>query len=143
MQNEGWTVYPAPLPSPTDERIPDPMRKDLTEAKMCHSVDAFRACAVLARRAIQSACIDKGAGKGKDLYAQLDELKERGVITEDLRKWGHIVRWGGNDAAHPDSPEVNEKDSKEVLELAEQFLNVIYVTPKIAEEQAKKRGKTL
>jgi hypothetical protein len=54
-------IYPNELPSPTDKNIPDPMRTDLIEAKTCYSVSAYRGCAVLARRAIQSTCLDKGA----------------------------------------------------------------------------------
>ena len=139
--NDGSQVYPNPMPSPTDERIPNPMRSDLMEAKMCFSAKAFRGCAVMARRAIEASCIQKGASKNRELYQQIDELKENGVITEDLRKWGHSVRWIANDAAHPDSAEVTEEDAKDILHLAEQFLHVIYVTPEIAEEQIKKRGK--
>ncbi len=60
-------IFPHPLPSPTDERIPEKIRKDMDEAKLCFSVNAFRACAVMARRAIQAACIDKGANENKHL----------------------------------------------------------------------------
>ncbi len=49
VHNVGDIVYPQPLPSPTDERIPEHVRKDLDEAKLCLSVNAYRACAVMAR----------------------------------------------------------------------------------------------
>jgi hypothetical protein len=137
---EVWHISPDPLPSPTDERIPDPMRGDLAEAKTCYSVHAFRGCAVIARRAIQSACIDRGANRSNRLETQLDELSSKGVITKELASWGHSVRWIANDAAHPDSLKVEEKDADDILKLAEEFLRVIYVTPMIAKEQADKRG---
>jgi hypothetical protein len=116
------------------------MRADLAEAKVCCGARAFRGCAVIARRAIQSACIDKGANRNDKLERQLDELCSKGVITNELGSWGHSVRWIGNDAAHPDSPQVEEKDADDILKLAEEFLRVIYVTPKIAKEQAEKRA---
>ena len=137
-----WRILPDPLPSPTDERIPEPMRTDLMEAKVCYSAKAYRGCAVVARRAVQSACIERGAGKDKKLEVQLDELHSKGVITTGLRDWGHSVRWIGNDAAHPDSPPVVDKDAEDILKLAEEFLRLIYVTPKIAKEQAEKRTPT-
>lgn len=140
MNGELIRVYPDPLPSSTDERIPDPIRADLAEAKTCYSAHAFRGCAVIARRAIQSACIDKGANSSDKLERQLEELSLKGVITKELASWGHSVRWIGNDAAHPDSPKVEEKDADDILKLAEEFLRVIYVTPKIAKEQADKRA---
>jgi len=135
-----WRISPDPLPSPTDERIPNPMRGDLAEAKTCYSVRVFRGCAVIARRAIQSACIDKGANSSDKLERQLEDLSLKGVITKELASWGHSVRWIGNDAAHPDSPKVEEKDADDILKLAEEFLRVIYVTPKIAKDQADKRA---
>lgn len=64
--NNGDIIHPSPLPSPTDERIPKQIRLDLEEAKRCYSSAAWRATCVMARRAIQSCAIDKGA---KKIYA--------------------------------------------------------------------------
>jgi hypothetical protein len=139
--NKGARIYPLPLPSPIDDRIPEHIRKDLDEAKISYSVEAFRASAVMSRRAMQSACIDKRATKEK-LVEQLHELAGNGVITNDLKEWADVVRWVGNDAAHPDKQPVTDKDAKDILKLAEQFLHVIYVAPAIAQEQRTKRGKT-
>jgi len=134
-------IYPHPLPSPTDARIPEHIRKDIDEAKLCFSVNAYRACAVMARRAIQNACIDKGADKNKKLIKQIEELANKGVITNDIKEWADIVRWVGNNAAHPDKNEVTKEDAEDILELAEQFMHVIYVAPAIAKEQREKRKK--
>lgn len=134
--NQGVRIYPHPLPSPTDTKIPEKIRKDLMEAKFCFSVNTFRACAVMARRSIQAACIDKGARKEK-LVDQLQELKSNGTITNDLLEWANVVRWVGNDAAHPNGDEVRKEDSEDILKLAEQFLHVLYVAPAIAMERRK------
>ena len=141
--NEGDKVYPTPLPSLSDERIPETIRALLDEAKLCFSVRAYNACAVMARKALQQACIDKGATQNKRLVNQIDELASQGAITEDLKEWAHTVRWVGNDAAHPSSSQVNKEDAQDVLYLAEQFLHILYVTPQIAAEQAQKRGKQI
>jgi hypothetical protein len=139
---DGWRIFPVPQPSPTDERIPKKIRNDLIEAKISFSVDAFRACAVMARRSIQSTCLDKGASNN-DLVVQIEELTTKGIITKDLRDWATAVRWVGNDAAHPASAEVTKHDAEDILKLAEQFLHVIYVAPAIAKELATKKGKKL
>lgn len=138
--NDGEKIYPAPLPSPTDSRIPPEVRNDLDEAKKCFSVGAYRASAVMSRRAIQSACIAKGVAN-KRLVDQLSEMASKGIITKDLKDLADTVRWVGNDAAHPDSQEVTKQDAKEILHLAEEFLKVIFVAPAIVQEQKKKRGK--
>jgi HEPN domain-containing protein len=139
VHNLGDIVYPTSLPSPTDQRIPEHIKRDIDEAKLCFSVNAYRACAVMARRAIQNACIDKGANRSKKLYEQIEELKNEGIITNDIKEWADLVRWVGNDAAHPDSQEVTKEDAEDVLKLAEQFMNVIYVTPAIARERKNQR----
>jgi hypothetical protein len=138
--NKGATIYPSPLPEPTDVRIPEPMRGDLTEAKQCLAVSAWRATAVMARRAMQSAAIEREAKKDK-LKDQIEELEKAGKITTDLKEWADAVRWVGNDAAHPGGDPVDQDDAKEVLALAEQFLHVLYVTPARAKELRKKKGR--
>jgi hypothetical protein len=139
VQSQGVTIYPSALPSATDNRIPEEIKDDLIEAKMCFSVNAFRGCAVLARRAIQSTCIHKGA-KQKDLVKQIDELLTQGVITTDLKDWAHLIRWIGNDAAHPNKDIVTLEDATDILELCEQFLHTIYVAPAIAKERRELRN---
>ena len=138
--NKGQIIYPNPLPSPSDERIPEHIRSDLNEAKICLSSKAYRASAVMSRRAMQSACIDKGAAKG-NLVNQLHDLASNQIITKNLKDWADVVRWVGNDAAHPGKDGVTEKDAEDMVNLAEQFLHVIYVTPAIAKEHRTKRGK--
>ncbi|HIP21918.1 MAG TPA: DUF4145 domain-containing protein [Candidatus Pacebacteria bacterium] len=136
----GDRIYPTPLPSPTDKNIPEAIRNDLDEAKMCFSVSAWRGAAVMARRAIQSAAIEKGATKSR-LVGQIEELKNKGLITVDLKEWADVVRWVGNDAAHPGNDNVTRDDAEDILKLAEQFLHVLYVTPALAKARKKKRGK--
>src|SRR3989337_3302878 len=96
--NNGAIIFPSPLPSPTDSNIPKDLALDLDEAKMCFSTKCYRACAVMARRCIQAACIKKGA-TAKDLVGQIKELTHAGIITKDIevhfpRILGHSVRLG-------------------------------------------------
>jgi hypothetical protein len=137
---KGARIFPTPLPKPSHERIPEKLRKDLDEAKMCFASSCFRGCAVLARRVVQVACVEKGAKKDK-LVDQIEELRTNGVITKDIEEWAHVVRWIGNDAAHPDHQEVTSDDARGCLDLAEQFLHVIFVTPAIAQVRRAARGK--
>lgn len=134
LENNTTSCYPYPMPTPTDERIPEEIKKDLNEAKLCFSVNAFRACASMCRRAIQQACIKEGANKSKDLEKQIDELKDKGIITEQIRKWAHSCRYLGNDASHPENPDVTKEDAEDVLSLAEQLMNILYVMPAISEK---------
>jgi hypothetical protein len=137
---DGIVVYPNPLPSPTDSNIPKELANDLDEAKMCFSVDCYRACAVMARRCIQNACLEKGA-KEKDLVKQIRELCQLGIITKDIEEWATVVRWVGNDAAHPGKDPVKKEDAEDCLKLAEQFLHVIFVASAVAKARKAARNK--
>jgi uncharacterized protein DUF4145 len=140
VQNEAITVYPHPLPEPTDANVPEIIRTDLDEAKQCFAVSAWRAAAVMARRAMQSAAIERGAVKDR-LADQIAELAIQGKITVDLKEWADVVRWVGNDAAHPGGQPVAREDAEDILKLAEQFLHVLYVAPAIAKELRTRKGK--
>jgi len=139
--NNGDTVFPHPMPEPTDETVPLNIRVDLDEAKQCFAVSAWRATAVMARRALQSATIDKGASKGKQLMAQIGELASQGKITTGLKEMADVIRWVGNDAAHPESDAVDKNDAEDVLDLAKQVLYVLYVAPAKAKKLRNKKGK--
>lgn len=138
--NRGQLVYPHPLPSPTDHRVPKDLARDLDEAKICFTTGCFRACAAMARRSVQSACLQKGAMK-RELVDQIKELGQSGVITKDIEEWATVVRWIGNDAAHPNKDDVSQEDAEDCLKLAEQFLHIIFVTPAIAKARRAARGK--
>lgn len=136
------TISPTPLPSPVDERIPGPIRADFLEAKKCFSIGAFRASATMARRALQSVCLDKGVadvdakGKRRSLQKQIDELLAQQIITKELQSWADAVHLVGNDAAHPKKPAddqpISDTDAQDILQLLEQFTQVLYVAPAIA-----------
>lgn len=138
--NNAQVVYPTPLPEPTDPNVPAPIRADLDEAKLAHSVGCYRASATMSRRVVQLACIEKGAKDG-NLVSQIQELRDNGTITEDLKEWATVVRWVGNDGAHPGKDPVTEPDSKDCLDLASQFLHVIFVAPAVAKARRAARGK--
>lgn len=52
-----------------------------------------------------------------------------------------VVRWIGNDAAHPNKDKVEREDAEDILSLAEQFLQVLYVAPAIAQTRRAIRKK--
>ena len=72
---------------------------------------------------------------------QIAELAKLGVITKEIQDWATVVRWVGNDAAHPNKDEVKEEEAKDCLLLAEEFLKVIFVTPAIANARKAARNK--
>ncbi|AXG99364.1 DUF4145 domain-containing protein [Deinococcus wulumuqiensis] len=137
---EGEIIWPTPMPSTTASEIPIEIRENLIEAKSCAAVNAYRASVVMCRRALQMACIGRGANAEDNLVAQINYLKTAAVITGDLHEWATVVRWVGNDGAHPGGAEIDKEDAENMLDLTEQFLHVLYVAPaKAAAHRAKLR----
>lgn len=137
-------IYPDPLSKPLNKKTPDFLKKDLQEAYICFSVGAYRATAVLARRALQVCCIEKGA-PDKVLKEQIDWLLDQQIITKDLKEWAHEVKTTGNDAAHPPKDITKDEivtrdDAEDILNLLENFIDVLYIAPALAAERREKRA---
>lgn len=137
-------IYPNPLPKTVQEKTPEFLKRDMEEAYLCFSVGAYRATGVLARRALQLCCIEKGA-PDKRLEEQIDWLLDQQIITKELKDWAHEVRLTGGDAAHPpkkvtDDERVEKNDADDILTLLEEFINILYIAPKLAEERRQKRN---
>ncbi len=134
-------IIPTPLPNPTDDRVKKEVKIDIDEAKICFSVKAYRACAIMCRRALQTICIDKGAKPDAKLDYQINQIYENGTITKNMMDWANSVRWVGNDAAHPGNEEVTHDDADNILKLTEQMANILYVTDSLSKEADKTHGK--
>ena len=122
-------VWPKSLPAKVNELIPDPIRSDFEEALVCEAAGSLRGAAALARRTLQVICLDKGSSKDKKLNKQIDELFEKNIITHEIKSWAHEVRFVGNDAAHPNSTDVDAEDARDILELLQSMCDVLYVAP--------------
>jgi hypothetical protein len=129
-------VHQFPIWNPaTHEAIPSAVAKSTDEAERCLGVGAYNACGVMTRRAVHSLCADKVA-EGRDLFAQLKDLKTKQLITPDLHEWADSLRVLGRDGAHPEFPEVTEHDADDGVKLLREIIKYVYILP---HERAQKR----
>lgn len=124
--------YPERVPNPAyPDNLPPDVAADAKDAHKCFAIGTWRASAAMARRAIQGACIDKGA-PDKKLVEQLDWLQMQNLITPQMRDVAHKIRLGGNVGAHPDKDglkDVMEGDASRLLEFLEDFVKYVYEIP--------------
>jgi hypothetical protein len=92
----------------------------------------------MTRRAVHSLCEDKGA-EGRDLFAQLKDLKTKQLITPDLHEWADSLRVLGRDGAHPEFPEVQPEHAEDGVKLLREIVKYVYILPH--ERAEKRRGK--
>jgi len=122
------------------EFIPQNIREDFIEAKMCLQINAIKAAATMSRRALQSSAVEKGA-PDKRLIEQLKWMLDQGIITKSLYDLAEKIRIIGNDAAHPSKDgidQVKKEEADTIVKFLEKYLDHVYITPKEIEELEKK-----
>jgi len=122
--SDGWfSVYPI-LRRPVSKDILQPIRGEFEEASLCFAVGAYRACATMCQRALESVCQDKKVSGLNKLYAN-------GIISETLfNKATEIRLWAGIVKHKPISESVSKKDAEQLLTYLEVILNDVYIEPK-------------
>lgn len=125
---------PRAVPYVTDlEGAPSPLLADFKEGQLALGYGLYKAAAVMFRRAVQSACLDKGAPKRDRIWAQIDWLEENHIVNVDLRDLAHEIRHFGNDGAHPDKDPledgVSKEEAEQAFEFARAFFDYVYAIP--------------
>jgi len=109
--------------------VPKNVLDDYVEAMSTFNINAFKASSVMTRRALQQALEDKGAKKGLSLAAQIDELKEKGLLSDATANLAHGVRQFGNFGAHPNDDllaQVTSEDARIALDITKKILKELY-----------------
>lgn len=110
--------------------VPPHITADYEEAIRCMQAGAFKAAAAMARRAAQSTCLHLGATPRTHLFDQIDELNEKGELTNRLAQVAHRVRVFGNVGAHPGEDgldEVTKEEATEALQFLEHLIQHVFI----------------
>lgn len=116
--------------------VPALVRREVEMARRLKSMDAgmFALCI---RRVLEAVCIDQKA-TGDNLYRQLQDLVNRGLLPQVLADAATELRRFGNLGAHVGDREVTQSDLPLLDDLAEATLDYLYRTPaKVAAVQAR------
>jgi len=107
--------------------FPEGVSTSLTEMVRAFNADAPRAAAVMLRRALECACVDKGA-TGRDLRTKIAALGGKLLDEYELAQ-ANGIRLLGNYGAHPDNDgldELTEKDAKRAIDFGTHLLCRLY-----------------
>ena len=108
--------------------IPDPIAASLEEAIKCHSIQCYKAAALMVRRVLEELCEDRAA-TGGDLKARIAALSQTVVIPHELLKAADHLRLLGNDAAHIEAKTyqtIGEQEVRIAIELTKELLKGAY-----------------
>lgn len=89
------------------------------------------------RALVESVCKEKTAA-GSNLEIKIDDLVTKGFLTQDAAEILHGLRFLGNDAAHEGKPH-SAKTLSIALDVIENLLTNVYILPKIAATELKRR----
>ena len=130
--NEMSVVYPIARKSVSKD-IEQPIRGEFEEACLCFAIGAYRACAAMCQRVMESVCQNKKV-------SGLNELQSSGTISDTLfNKATEIRLWAGIVKHIPLAEAVSKEDANQLLAYLEVILNDVYVEPKRLAGLTKKR----
>ena len=117
--------------------VPREVLEDFAEGVICLHNKCPRAATAMFRRSLQSALLERGSNPKQDL---IDQIKNAGYLTQDIKDWAHNIRIFGNWGAHPQNDNLKDADEPiagETQSFLEEFFNYVYVMP---DRVAKARG---
>lgn len=107
--------------------LPEEVASDFREALTCYSNMCHNAFAAMCRRCIQSACNELGAEGKTKVQNQIKELKEMGVIDDEIFEQLKQIMLSGHDGAHPHLPKLNSQRASVLLQLMKDVLHQLFV----------------
>lgn len=120
-----------PDAKPVEEQLPERARRYLEQAHRTMG-DAPDAAAVMASSSVDAMLKDKGfTCRKKSLRDRIDEAKEAHLLTEDMAKWAHHVRFMSNNPRHADEddPYVSPEQAQTVVDFADALGEFLFVLP--------------
>jgi Domain of unknown function (DUF4145) len=108
--------------------IPRPIASSLEEAVKCHSIQCYKAAALMVRRVLEELCEDRSA-RGSNLKERIAALSKIIVIPQDLIEAADHLRLLGNDAAHIEGKtyeSIGEAEVRIAIDLTKELLKGAY-----------------
>ncbi|MEU7000841.1 DUF4145 domain-containing protein [Nonomuraea sp. NPDC046570] len=129
---------------PIAAEVPPVVGQELTRARECLSTGSPSSAVLHVRRLLEAVCQDHGV-RGRTLFHALGELRRRGHIDAWLLTWAEELRELGNEAAHLGSggrAALGRREAIDAVELAEAFVDYLYVFSRKYHEFQVRRGIT-
>ncbi len=125
--------YGNEIPGIEDEKI----NKLYDEARKCIGTGAPTSAILACRKLLMHIAIEKGAPENLKFIEYVEYLSTKGYIPPDSKEWVDEIREKGNEATH-EIVIMSDTDAKDLLQLTEMLLKIIYQFPA---EIKKKREK--
>ena len=119
--------------------LPPRVSESFLEAVICELAGAWLATAVMVRRTLEAIAKEFDPSV-KTLMNGLETLKTRGLISDELHRWGTELRFIGNIGAHPTGDVITKQDANDAMEFLRAIVETIYhLRPKFQEMQRRRK----
>ena len=127
------SIYPDIKVAPRE--LPESAHRYLAQAYRTVQ-DAPDAAAIMASSAIDDMLKQKGFTDQRTLHERIDAAKDQHLLTEEMAKWAHRIRFVSNNPRHADedNPHVEAAEAQRMLDFAEALAQYLYVLPELARE---------
>lgn len=135
QKNRQYTVKNAELiesypPQPeyySNKAYPDDLKKPFVDLQIAMDQGHTPAFILAGCRMVLEAAVKNLGAKGNGLFPQIDDLVEKGILSNLLGDWAHLIREYGNRAAHQLDGAAEE--AREMIDFTRIFLDYAYVLP--------------
>ncbi len=117
-------LYPPP-PASEGPSTPSSLRSAMREARLCLSVGATSAAAVMAGRVIEGVAYEQGIRR-KTLHEAVKEMSQQGILDGRFAVWVDHLRTLRNRAAHYSERIVTLEDAEDIVALTDAVLTYLY-----------------
>jgi Domain of unknown function (DUF4145) len=135
--------YPLGAPDDSvDESVPASIASDFSEALRCLWVKSYKAAVAMCRRAVEVSCADLKAS-GKNLKEKIDDLANKGIITEPLKQMAHRVRLTANEKLHGKDDDLDaftEQDAEAIVKCVREYFHHVYVMPALLRDYEQRQA---
>ena len=124
--NKIYTTH-FPIETYTGTNVPEKLNDAFSSALKVHYVDNV-ICLIALRRTLEIICKDKDA-KGKTLEKKILDLTQKCVFPQVINEASDILRILGNEAAHGDDVNYDDRIVKEMINFTQIIIEYVYVIP--------------
>ncbi len=107
-----------------DINLPEALESDFREALACLEANAPNASAMMCRRLVSRLAVTNGADTEATTGPQLDFLKKRHIIGDDVYQAAKLVKVLGDEGAHPPD-EVTMDEARQAVSATKEILEAL------------------
>ncbi len=105
--------------------IPESITKSFEEAAKCEEAQVWIACVTMMRRTLEAVCKEFAPTK-RSIFDALNEMKEKGLVNDDIVEWAQQLRYLGNIGAHAGDDNIIPEDAKDSMDFLSAIIDILY-----------------